>query len=241
MIGRFARYLGRHHWGLVATFLAMGGTAYAVASLPPNSVGTRQIRQHAVTLSKISPGAQKVLRGRIGPTGPSNGYYAYSTLIFTGFTGPEGASVTVPPGDYIATGGCTASQSNATGQDTSSLSFGMADAILRATPTGQTPTAPYLNEPNTFSSTSSVPNEGYSGRGHGGYPVYAGAASLSNSGGFSLPSGGTITETCQDDSTEPPATGTPVFGGSVIHLAYSGYYLTAIRVADIQNESASTG
>ncbi len=53
----FLRYIGQHHWGMLATFIALGGTAYAASSLPANSVGTRQLRRGAVTLTKISPSA----------------------------------------------------------------------------------------------------------------------------------------------------------------------------------------
>lgn len=50
-------YLRRHHIGLIALFIALGGTSYAATQLPPNSVGTKQIRAHAVTSSKIQNGA----------------------------------------------------------------------------------------------------------------------------------------------------------------------------------------
>ena len=37
----------------VAVFLALGGASYAAVSLPRDSVGTRQLREHAVTHSKL--------------------------------------------------------------------------------------------------------------------------------------------------------------------------------------------
>jgi hypothetical protein len=37
----------------VALFLVLGGGAYAVSRLPANSVGSRQLKAHAVTLSKV--------------------------------------------------------------------------------------------------------------------------------------------------------------------------------------------
>ncbi|MGI8559673.1 MAG: hypothetical protein ACR2ND_15455 [Solirubrobacteraceae bacterium] len=40
---------------LAMSFLALGGGAYAAFSLPPNSVGARQIRNHSVTLVKLDP------------------------------------------------------------------------------------------------------------------------------------------------------------------------------------------
>jgi hypothetical protein len=64
-------YLRQHHWGMLATFIALSGTAYASGALPlpPNSVGTRQLRDGAVTLGKIRPSAQ--VRLRMPPTQPT--------------------------------------------------------------------------------------------------------------------------------------------------------------------------
>ena len=170
-------YLRRHHWGLIATAISLTGTAYAATGLAPNSVGTRQIQSHAVTLSKVSLGAQRALRGRVGPVGPpgrvgpvgprghvgaagpagpSDGYYASSITGISAGPSSQPATVTVPPGQYIATGGCTASQGNGTGQSISSLTFGTALATLNATPAGQTPTPPYQNEPGTSLSPLAV-------------------------------------------------------------------------------------
>lgn len=67
---------------LLALFVALGGGAYAATSLPANSVGTKQLKKGAVTLSKISPRTQQALRGHDGPPGA------------TGPTGPMG-----PKGD----------------------------------------------------------------------------------------------------------------------------------------------
>jgi hypothetical protein len=50
-------YLRRHHMGIVALFVALGGTSYAATQLPANSVGTRQIRAGAVTSTSIHNGA----------------------------------------------------------------------------------------------------------------------------------------------------------------------------------------
>ena len=69
MRGRFGSYLSQHHWGMLATFIALGGTAYAAAELPANSVGTRQIKSNAVTLVKIGPRARASLRLPAGPAG----------------------------------------------------------------------------------------------------------------------------------------------------------------------------
>jgi hypothetical protein len=49
-------YLRRHHVGLFALFIALSGTAYA-ATLPRNSVGTKQLKSGAVTAKKIKANA----------------------------------------------------------------------------------------------------------------------------------------------------------------------------------------
>jgi hypothetical protein len=50
----------------VAVFVALGGTSYAIAALPQNSVGSKQIRTNAVGSSEIRAGAirSKHLRNR---------------------------------------------------------------------------------------------------------------------------------------------------------------------------------
>ena len=39
----------------LALFVALGGTSYAVVNLPANSVGARQLRNHAITPVKLDP------------------------------------------------------------------------------------------------------------------------------------------------------------------------------------------
>jgi hypothetical protein len=62
-------YLRRHHVGLLALFVALGGTSYAASQLPRNSVGTTQLRAGAVHASDIGNGAvtlSKLGRGARG-------------------------------------------------------------------------------------------------------------------------------------------------------------------------------
>lgn len=56
----------------VALFLAIGGVSYAAIKLPKNSVGTKQLKNGAVTGKKIAPATVKSLStpGPAGPTGP---------------------------------------------------------------------------------------------------------------------------------------------------------------------------
>jgi len=72
-------YLRRHHIGLLALFVALGGTAYAAAELPRDSVGSKQLRKgavrtsdiraRAVTLGKLNKAARRALKGQVGPRG----------------------------------------------------------------------------------------------------------------------------------------------------------------------------
>lgn len=65
----------------LAVFIALGGSAYAVAQLPRNSVGAAQIKRNAVgtselrnrgvRLSDISASARRSLRGATGAAGPA--------------------------------------------------------------------------------------------------------------------------------------------------------------------------
>ena len=85
-------YLRRHHIGLLALFIALGGTSYAAAKLPRNSVGTTQIKSGAVTEAKLAQAVRDQLGrtvqgspGAAGAQGPK------------GDTGPAGAAG--PKGD----------------------------------------------------------------------------------------------------------------------------------------------
>jgi hypothetical protein len=66
---------------LIALFVALGGTSYAAIMLPANSVGTKQIKNGAVTAAKISSssvGTVKVVGGAGAPA-------------YQGAWGPSGA------------------------------------------------------------------------------------------------------------------------------------------------------
>lgn len=78
----------------VALFLALGGVSYAAVTLPSNSVGTSQLKKHAVTLAKVSDGARTALKGRRGETGPTG---APGTTGAVGPVGPVGPAGAVGP------------------------------------------------------------------------------------------------------------------------------------------------
>lgn len=52
---------------LVALFVALGGTSYAVSQLPANSVGSVQVRDHSLQRRDFKPGV--LLNGARGPRG----------------------------------------------------------------------------------------------------------------------------------------------------------------------------
>lgn len=53
----------------LALFLALGGVGYAKFALPAHSVGTKQLKSRAVTLTKIAGSARSSLRGAKGAQG----------------------------------------------------------------------------------------------------------------------------------------------------------------------------
>jgi hypothetical protein len=69
LLSNLARYIGRHHLGLLALFVALGGTSYAtVVNVPRNSVGTLELKRNAVKAAKIAPNAVRtghVLNGSL--------------------------------------------------------------------------------------------------------------------------------------------------------------------------------
>jgi hypothetical protein len=96
MLAELLAYGRRNHLAALALFISLGGTSYAVAQLPANSVGTRQLKDRAVTAAKIAPSALAHLRGRrgrVGATGPAGP---------KGNQGPAGAGG--PKGDPGAPG-----------------------------------------------------------------------------------------------------------------------------------------
>lgn len=109
---------------VIALMISLGGTSYAAFTLPKNSVGTKQLKNKAVTAGKIAPKAIALLKGNKGdrgpqgpqgvqgiqgiqgPVGPSNGYFA-KTLT-------SAVSLPVPAGDYMVYAEASIGNSTAT-------------------------------------------------------------------------------------------------------------------------------
>jgi hypothetical protein len=78
---------------VIALFVALGGTSYAAITLPRNSVGTAQIKNRAVTQTKIAKKTLAALRGRRGATGsrgPAGATGVAGPMGTQGIQGPAG-------------------------------------------------------------------------------------------------------------------------------------------------------
>jgi hypothetical protein len=90
---------------LLALFVALGGTGYAVSKLPANSVGSKQLRENAVTSSKVKNHSLKAVdfaagqlpKGVQGPPGPT---FAATAM---GSNGEHPADPAVTPDESSAT------------------------------------------------------------------------------------------------------------------------------------------
>jgi hypothetical protein len=88
---------------LLALFIALGGASYAAIKVPANSVGTKQVKNRAITTRKLDRKVLTSLRGATGPQGLQGSQ---------GSPGPQG--VQGPKGDTgsaaLADGSITASK-----------------------------------------------------------------------------------------------------------------------------------
>jgi hypothetical protein len=87
----------------VALLLALGGVSWAATALPRNSVGTAQLRNNAVTSSKVRNHSllrvdfkngqiPRGARGPVGPAGPTGATGPKGTTGARGPTGPAGSA-----------------------------------------------------------------------------------------------------------------------------------------------------
>ena len=230
---------------LLALFVALGGTGYALTSSGTSStvihacvndktgalriVGTSTVchrrrgghpGEHAIDWNATGPS------GPVGPVGPSD---AYSVRGQSRTSGENSVTLTLPAGSYVVTGGCQADIEQFGGSPTP-LTIGLAQAVLSVGP----PLAPSGGSTIVDFQQSSVPNQGATGGLMLDYVQY-GATTLTNSGTVTLPSGGTLYETCRNGGPGAPAVG----GSNVSNIAYSDMYLAAIRVGSLHASSAS--
>ena len=120
-----------------ALMVALGGTSYAIAQLPANSVGTKQLRKNAVTAPKVkdrSLVARDFKRGQLprgarGPAGPQGA---------AGAPGATNATVRSAAASGTATASCIGAERAVGGGGDAPLGFvdGSFPAPQAGTPTG---------------------------------------------------------------------------------------------------------
>ena len=82
---------------LIALFVALSGTSYAISQLPKNSVGNKQLKKNAVTAAKVKDRsllakdfkAGQLPKGEKGDTGPNGAAGPSGAAGLTGARGPS--------------------------------------------------------------------------------------------------------------------------------------------------------
>lgn len=104
MLGRIVRHVRQQYAGFLALFIALGGVSYAAATLPKNSVRSKQVAPGAIKASDLGKNAvtsAKVKDGSLLPQDFAPGAITGSSVT-PGPQGPKGE--TGPPGPKGETG-----------------------------------------------------------------------------------------------------------------------------------------
>lgn len=116
MIGALARFARTNAVGLLALFVALGGTGYGAATLPKNSIGAKQLKPSSVTGSELKGNAvtsKKVKDHSLLAKDFKSGQLPQGA---TGKTGDQGPAGTARAYVYVnsstcATGACSPGRS----------------------------------------------------------------------------------------------------------------------------------
>jgi hypothetical protein len=123
----------------VALVVALGGTSYAAFTLPKNSVGTRQIKNKAITNAKLGPNS-------VGTAKIKDGAVTASKINTSGLTVPNAMNATTA--------------GNATNSTTADTANGLAGVQIVAGPEMSLPGLPGPGTGPTPSGPASIP-KGY--------------------------------------------------------------------------------
>jgi hypothetical protein len=105
------RYIARHHLGLLALFVALGGTSYALTG---TGGGPSQIRAcvskadgslRAIARGRCKRGERLLVWNREGPPGSPGAAGAAGAIGATGPTGPAGSGAALEPWHIVGTVG----------------------------------------------------------------------------------------------------------------------------------------
>jgi hypothetical protein len=94
---RLLDYLRRNAIALAALFIALAGTSYAAIAIPANSVGTKQLRKHAVTNNKIAKHA--VSASNLDPRSIAGHVVMWAKVSASGQVSSSSPSAMVSTGD----------------------------------------------------------------------------------------------------------------------------------------------
>lgn len=192
---RERRFSSAHAIAIAALFFALGGGAYAaVTSLPPNSVGTKQLKNRSVTVAKLSRGTIEGLKKLVMKYSARS---RHGVVTSVAPAGPKGDRGEPGPSDVYIGGAAAGSLSGSY-------------AVVAST---QVPPGEYLIQAKTdiFAGTTGEGGSGNceilpelgAGAWDGGSAAFPGiggqitSASISLAGAASLPSGSTITLACK--------------------------------------------
>jgi hypothetical protein len=98
------RFLRGNAIALLALFIALSGTTYAATTLAPNTVGTTQLKNGAVTKKKINKKTIAALRGNRGPRGLTGAKGGQGPKGNKGDPGPAGPLLQTLPSGKTLTG-----------------------------------------------------------------------------------------------------------------------------------------
>jgi hypothetical protein len=142
---RLLAFARRHAVALLALFVALGGTSYAAAKLPRNSVTSATVKDRSLLARDFKRG--QLPRGARGPAGPAGAAGAAGAPGPTGPAGPKGdpgGFADVIPRGTVVRGVIAFEKGEQTGRGYAPISFG---GLMSAEPTPHVMVGSETSEP----------------------------------------------------------------------------------------------